>query len=219
MSFFCYRSFAASLFRRHRTDTSSLLDLLLSVFVPRSPSKNDAKLPETGEESKDAAMKESDAEDSKAEDSKAEVKTENDDGTVNKTEDSKPSDNDTAMQETKPETEDIKPVKTEENDVTTSESNKIPDSQEETNGKAGIEENEAKKGEEDSIMVPGNANTLLIKSLSPEISRADLEAVSSLNLHPSGLSCLHSSDAYDILIHSTADKSKALTISHLVNPM
>lgn len=48
--------------------------------------------------------------------------------------------------------------------------------QEDLNGKPN-EDTEAKKGDEDSIMVPGNPYALLIKSLSPEISRADLEAV------------------------------------------
>lgn len=47
----------------------------------------------------------------------------------------------------------------------------------EANGKLAGEDTEARKGDEDSILIPGSTNTLFIKSISPEISRADLEAV------------------------------------------
>jgi hypothetical protein len=40
------------------------------------------------------------------------------------------------------------------------------------------EELAAKKGDDDSILIPSAPTTLFIKSLSPEISRSDLEAVS-----------------------------------------
>lgn len=74
---------------------------------------------------------------------------------------------------------DSTPQKTDETDNAANEPAKVQESQEDANGKAGAAEDyEAKKGEIDSIMIPGNPHTLLIKSLSPEISRADLEAVS-----------------------------------------
>lgn len=75
--------------------------------------------------------------------------------------------------------EDSKIMKTEETDKPANEVAKVQDSQDDANGRGSTaEDSEANKGEEDSIMIPGNPHTLLIKSLSPEISRADLEAVS-----------------------------------------
>ena len=44
-------------------------------------------------------------------------------------------------------------------------------------------EDTSKKGDEDSILIPPAPTTLFIKSVSPEISRADLVAVSSIMKH------------------------------------
>lgn len=114
-------------------------------------------------------MKEGDGDDVKPE-----VKKEGED--VKKEEDATMQDSDT---QPKIEGESTKALKTEESDNIANEGAKIQDSQDDANAKGAIaEDSEAKKGEEDSIMIPGNPHTLLIKSLSPEISRADLEAVS-----------------------------------------
>lgn len=155
------------------------LHSVFQVPVPRSPSKNDAKLPDVGEDSKEAVMKEGEDADAKP-DEKAEG-----DETVTKTEeDAKPSTSeDTAMQDSegqsKAEDADSKPASKTEESVENG-GKPAGESQDDVNGKtAAPEDAEAKKGEEDSIMIPGSPLTLLIKSLSPEISRADLEAVSS----------------------------------------
>lgn len=39
------------------------------------------------------------------------------------------------------------------------------------------EEQPTKKNDEDSVLIPGSSTTLLIKTLPPDLSRADLEAV------------------------------------------
>ena len=54
----------------------------------------------------------------------------------------------------------------------------VPKDKPEEEQQPAVADEESKKAEEDTVMIPASPNTLFIKSLSPEISRADLEAVS-----------------------------------------
>lgn len=144
-----------------------------AVPTPRSPSKVEAKLPggtdEVKKEDSEAGISNSEASQVKTQDSDIAAKTEDD---------AKPTlqELDSQAKTENGDSSDQKPVKPEEaENGIESDMNKVA-GQDEMNGKA-AEDTEAKKGEEDSVMVPGNPSTLFIKSLSPEISRADLEAV------------------------------------------
>lgn len=141
--------------------------VFFSVPIPRSPQKGEAKLEDVNEDMKTDG------------DGDAKVKAEDGDDAAKKEEPA--AGDDASMQDLQKQDADAaeeKPVKTQgaavENNAGLDSETKA--TQEDLNGKPN-EDTEAKKGDEDSIMVPGNPYALLIKSLSPEISRADLEAV------------------------------------------
>ena len=137
----------------------------LTVIAPPTPAKKDIKLPEV----EDAKPAEGDAEvKPKAEDAadgETAAKKEEDDSAMQENGDEKPKVE--ASDEVKAE-----PAKDGADVVKEEEATPAP-------GVAGqdAEEQPTRKNDEDSILIPGSSTTLLIKTLPPDLSRADLEAV------------------------------------------
>lgn len=148
-----------------------------SVPTPASPAKREVKLEQPKDETSESVVKNEENTDAKVEGEESAVK----DGNVKKEE---PDDNaapaDTAAEEAKPkiEAEEKPKVETEEAAVEASEGDALPKPEDDEN----VTE---QKADDNTIEVPAMPTTLFIKSVSPDISRADLETVRRANTHAS----------------------------------